>query len=132
MYFVFIKMMIAFLILRFLIFDIYTMVVSINGNYCANLFSSGSSKFCVIVMSAYNLKAAKDQVKLNIIDYVSLGYVVLSIIFFIIFRKIVIKQQDRYITFPFFHDSYYSILIENVAPFIWREDTNNKEVSYQY
>ena len=111
MYFVFIKMMIAFLILRFLIFDIYTLMVSVTGSYCANLLASGSSKYCVIVMSAYNLKAAKDQAKLNIIDYVSLGYVVLSILFFIVFRKIVIKQQDRYITFPFFQDSYYSILI---------------------
>lgn len=34
MYFTFIKMAIFYLIIRFLVFDVYTILVSSNGNYC--------------------------------------------------------------------------------------------------
>jgi len=36
MYFCFIKMVIAFLLLRFLVYDIYTLIVSNYGSYCSN------------------------------------------------------------------------------------------------
>ena len=132
MYFTFIKMAIIFLAFRFLIVDIYTAFISFYGNFCSNLLNAGGKHLCVITVSAYNLKAASNQTQLNLLDYISFGYVVFCIIFFIVFRKMVIRQQDRYITFPFFHDSYYSILIEDISPFIWNSETKDEEVSYQY
>jgi len=61
MFFTFIKMTIYFLILRFLVFDVYSLYLSSKGHYCANLYNAGSSDPCVISYSAYNLKAAANQ-----------------------------------------------------------------------
>ena len=111
MYFTFIKMTIFFLLLRFFVFDLYTLYISSFGQYCANLYQAKSKDPCLLAFSAYNLKAAANQSQLDRIDFLSLIYIIITIIFFIIFRKILTKQKNLYIPFPFFKDSSFSILI---------------------
>ncbi len=85
MYFTFIKMAIIYLILRFLVFDLFNIMKSIDGGYCAEVSSSDDP--CAYFRSGYNLKSAKDQDVLNIIDILCLSFTILSIVFFLIFRK---------------------------------------------
>ena len=58
MYFTFIKMVIIYLCVRLLIFDITTMILSMGGNYCSDLFEKGQrTDLCNGGISGYNLKS---------------------------------------------------------------------------
>lgn len=54
MYFMFVKAVILYLCLRFAVFDIANMVLSINGHYCSSVQHSNDT--CAFTnVSAYNL-----------------------------------------------------------------------------
>lgn len=51
-------MIIIFLLLRFLAFDIPTLLFSVYGHYCSNLFAAGKDDLCSFSMSGYNLRSS--------------------------------------------------------------------------
>lgn len=116
MYFTFIKMAIIYLILRFLVFDLFNIMKSIDGGYCAEV--SSSDEPCAYFRSGYNLKSAKDQDVLNIIDILSLSFTVLSIVFFLIFRKQQYQLRD-WLDFNEISQDDFTVLIEDVPKFIY-------------
>jgi hypothetical protein len=90
----FIKMVVFYLIMRVLIIDVYAIYVSLNGSFCANYAATHTTETCVTILSAYNLKATADQNYLNIIDILSLVFTILSIVYFIIYRKVSLRLQN--------------------------------------
>ena len=118
MYFTFIKMVIAYLTIRFLIFDIYNILASMNGEYCSNLMASGSQDLCDRTISGYNLKSAANTSELNVLEWLSLAFTIISIVFFYVFRRILNEQKNRSRSIHFSQDEF-SILIEDIPPFIF-------------
>ena len=108
MYMTFLKMVVVYMILRFLIFDVVNIIYSLNGGYCDELTSPET---CVIKYSGYNMKSPKDQGRLFLLDILSFLFIGFGIILFIIFRKIINKQKNLFVPFPFFRDSNYTILL---------------------
>ncbi len=92
MYFTFIKMAIFYLIIRFLVFDVYTILVSSNGNYCEG--KAVTAEPCAYTVSGFNLKANENQMALGALDILSLAFTIISIVFFLIFRKQQYKLRD--------------------------------------
>ena len=74
--------------MRFLVFDIYNILASMEGEYCSDLMSKGEDNLCSITISGYNLKSIKNTNQLNILDILSLVFTIVSIIFFYLFRNI--------------------------------------------
>ena len=132
MYFAFVKMVIIFLLFRLLIFDMYTTSLSVSGNYCSNLYAAHAKHLCSISFSAYNLKAASNQSELNSIDVVSLIYVIFCIVFFYFFRRKLKIQMSLYNPFPVFENNNFSLLIEDIPPFLHDDHTPQSMVSYRY
>lgn len=93
MFFSFIKMAIIYLLIVFLVCGIFNLFTSIDGNYCVK-HTKLCEKNIFEMISAYNkyLDKSKSEM-LKIENILSLCVVVLSIIFFIIYRKI---QYDIY------------------------------------
>jgi len=85
-YFRFIKIAIFYLILRFLILDAYTIYWSLYGSYCANLHHENYTDLCLLTISGVNLKTLQDQDKLVMLDWLSLGFTFISILYFWYFR----------------------------------------------
>ena len=86
-------MVIVFLLLRLLLFDIAAILMSQNGNYCSNFLKSHTEDYCVLniyLSSPYNLKAASNQSQLNILDILNISLTILSIVFFIILRRLIL------------------------------------------
>jgi hypothetical protein len=111
LYFCFVKMVLAFLLLRLLVFDLYNMLASVYGNYCANLNSANVPDLCTTTVSAYNLKSASSQTQLNVLDILCFTFVLLAILFFVLFRKLLNHQRNAYIPFPFFNEKSYAVLV---------------------
>jgi hypothetical protein len=84
MYFSFVKMAIVYLVIRVLVFDAYNLYSSINGQYCQH-------HQCAYTISGYNLKSAANQSSLNILDIMAFAFSIISIFYFIIFRRHVFK-----------------------------------------
>ncbi len=63
MYFTFIKMVMIYLFIRLIIFDMWAMIFSLNGEYCSNIFLSSArpSEHCVIATSGYNLRSLANE-----------------------------------------------------------------------
>lgn len=61
LYFTFIKMITIFLLMRFLIFDIVTIYLGVNGHFCSNQFSMNAKDLCTVQVSGYNLNSVEDQ-----------------------------------------------------------------------
>ena len=129
MYFTFIKMATVYLLIRFLVFDIYNILASKDGHYCASLI--GSKEACAYTISGYNLKSAQDQDALNIIDILSLAFTLISIVFFLIYRKKQFRLRD-WLDFNEVSQDDFSVLIEYVPRFIYEEDTTKEEIDYYY
>ena len=87
MYFKFVKVAIYYLVLRFVLLDLYTIYSSVYGSYCANMFRNGNSDICTFTVSMINLKTMEDQSKLPMLDILSSTFVLASIIYFYLFRK---------------------------------------------
>jgi hypothetical protein len=96
MYFLFIKMSIGFLLLRLLIFDIYSLYASTLGKYCEQLIAQGSTDLCVVTTSIYNLKAAENQEQLNVMAVLSFVSTVILITFCVIYRKMISQLKSEY------------------------------------
>lgn len=86
-YFRFIRMVIYYLLLKFLILDLYTIYWSMYGSYCSNLFKSKSTDLCLFTISGVNLKTYQDQNTLIMLDWLSMAFTIVSMIFFYLFRK---------------------------------------------
>ena len=117
LYFIFIKMVIFFLILKFLIVDAYTLYSSLHGNYCANYHTS-TGKICAYTMSGYNLKAAADQHLINVIDILALVFVLVSCVFFLVSRKRLNKIRD-WLDFNIVSQDDFAVLVEDIPTFIY-------------
>jgi len=67
LYFTFIKMVIAYIVARFLIVDLYNLVTNFNGRYCALLavkhsrLEKACTTFFISILSGYNKKSAEDR-----------------------------------------------------------------------
>lgn len=118
MYFTFIKMAIYYLIIRFLVFDVYNIMVSKAGKFC----SQATTEPCMFPISGFNLKDHEDQNVLNLLDILSLVFTVISIVFFVIFRKHQYKLRD-WLDFNEISQDDFTVLIENVPRFIYDPDT---------
>ena len=69
-------------------------------------------------MSGYNLKNAVNQAAINIIDILALVYVILSIAFFLIFRKKLDEIRD-WLDFNIVSQDDFAVLVEDIPTFIF-------------
>ena len=114
MYFKFIKVVIYFLLLRFLIIDLYTIFIGAGGAYCSQLQRQGSTDLCIFTASFANLKTSEDQRKLVMLDYLSCAYTVVSIVFFLYFRTNMKKYYSWLDNCSEVSQENYSIFLENI------------------
>lgn len=128
LYFIFIKMVVFYVILKFVIIDAYTLYASMHGTYCANYLTS-TGKICAYTMSGYNLKAAADQHFINIIDILALVFVLMSIVFFLIFRKKLNQIRD-WLDFNIVSQDDFAILVEDIPTFIYDDTTTKDEIQF--
>ena len=128
LYFIFVKMVIFFLILKMLLIDAYTLYASMNGGYCSQLLST-QHKTCSYTMSGYNLKSAADQSEINIIDILALAFTLISIVFFIVFRKQLNKMRD-WLDFNIVSQDDFTVFVEDIPKFIYDPDTTTSDVSF--
>ena len=124
----FYQMILVYLLLRFVIFDIATIVMSRSNNHCANLTNDP----CIITYSGYNLKSDQDQDRLYILDILNAAFVVVALSVFIIFRKMLNAQKNLFVPFPFFKDRNYTILLEKLPPFFYQDKTPKEHADYHY
>ena len=117
MYFMFAKIAIFYLIMRFLIVDVYSLIVSTRGHFCANYALTHTTELCTFFISGFNMKSVKDQVYLNVIDILNLLLTILSIVFFLICRKVTFKMQN-WLDYADINQEDYTIMVENVPYFI--------------
>lgn len=95
MYFSFIKMVIKYLIMRFIVFDIYNIYISMYGDYCSNILKNQTSDLCTMPFSGYNLKGSKHVEGERILDLLNFIFTILSIIFFISFKQFQEEQKNE-------------------------------------
>ena len=119
LYFIFIKMVIFYITIKFLIVDAFTIYAGMQGSYCTNLAAHSAHK-CAYTISGYNLKAIADQHFLNIMDILTLVFVVFSIIYFMIFRKSFNKIRD-WLDFNIVSQDDFTILVEGIPNIIYDE-----------
>ena len=110
LYFIFVKMVIYYLILKVLIFDAFTIYASSTGSFCTQYQAVNPTKTCSYTLSGYNLKSAADQAVLNIIDILALAFTLFSVVFFIIFRKRMAKVRD-WLDFTSISQDDFTILV---------------------
>jgi len=125
MYFTFVKMVILYLALRFLIADLFTIIVSTGGSYCANYNSLNPNNPCTFTVSGYNLKSSSSQQYLNVLDILNFVLTILSMIFFIVYRRVFFKLQN-WLDYNDVSQEDFSVLVENIP--ILLEDSNTGNV----
>jgi len=114
MYFKFIKVVIYFLILKFLIIDVYATFIGVSGTYCSELQKRGETDLCIFTASFVNLKTIEDQKKLVNLDYLSCAFTVVSIVFFLYFRTNMKKYYSWLDNCSEVSQENYSIFLENI------------------
>jgi hypothetical protein len=114
--------------MKFVVVDAYTLFASMHGNYCANLHTS-TGKVCAYTLSGYNLKAAADQHLINIVDILSLVFVILSMIFFSLFRRQLNKIRD-WLDFNVVSQDDFSVLVEDIPMFIYDDGTKKDDIAF--
>lgn len=77
------------------------------------------------------MKSAQDQDELEIVDILSLAFTVLSIIFFLVFRKKQYELRD-WLDYNEISQDDFTVLIEDVPKFIYEEDTTKEDIDYYY
>jgi hypothetical protein len=131
LYFIFIKMVICFLLLRLVVFDAYSLYVSSRGQYCAMREAARAKPFCVWTLSGYNLKSAYDQPSLDVLDILALAFTIVSIAYFIAFRKHAYKKYHWLEYYDLTENTHteeaFTLFLKNVPPFIERNKSNNKK-----
>jgi uncharacterized protein YegP (UPF0339 family) len=131
LYFIFVKMVIYYLILKVLIFDAFTIYASSKGSFCTNYHAANPNKICAYTLSGYNLKSAADQAYLNIVDILALAFTLFSVIFFIVFRKRMSKVRD-WLDFSTISQDDFTVLVEDIPKFIFDEGTTKSNIEFEY
>ncbi len=82
-YFIFIKMLIYYLVFRFLFFDVWVIFFSQYGDYCSNLYHTltNPADYCDTVTSGFNLTASGNSKELRYLDIANLVFTVVSLIY---------------------------------------------------
>jgi hypothetical protein len=92
MFFTFIKMITCYLILRFLLTDIFNIVTSLtDGNYCKDQRNNCNQSLFSLLSS---LNKIGKQNLIYILDFLNLITVVSSIVFFVYYRKLQYKIYE--------------------------------------
>ena len=110
MYFMFAKIVIIYLVMRFLLVDAYTLIVSGKGRFCANFATQHATQLCTFYLSGFNLKSVSSQVYLNVLDILNIVLTLLTMVFFIISRKIITRMQE-WLDYADINQEDYSILL---------------------
>lgn len=135
MYFNFIKMAIIYLVFRFLIVDIFAIIKSIDGHYCSSLLSPGfvysSEYLCSYSLSGYNLKSPEDESQLNMLDILNLVLTVVSIVYFILYRKASYKLQE-WLDYNDVTQDDFSVLIENIPKVLYSKGDSKQDAQYDH
>lgn len=129
LYFIFVKMVIFYLIMKMIVVDAWTLYSSLHGQMCANMLKLKPPQTCAYTMSGYNLAAAANQSAINIIDYTALAFVLLSILFFYFFRKKLNQIRD-WLDFNVVSQDDFAILVEGIPKIIYDEDTTQEDVTF--
>lgn len=129
LYFIFVKMVILYLVLKLLVLDAFTLYSSMHGNYCTQLHLANPKHLCAYSLSGYNLNSAANQAAINTIDVLALAFTLLSIIFFLIFRKQLGKIRD-WLDFSVVTQDDFAVLVEDIPKFIFDEDTTKDQVKF--
>lgn len=115
LYFSFIKTVTWYLLIRFILFDLYNMYMSMYGDYCSSLKSDKSSDLCSITVSGYNLKGNEDT---HVLDLLNFAFTLVSIAYFIHFKNF---QEEQRIEAR--HESVneedFSVILENIPIIIY-------------
>ena len=110
MYFNFVKIVIIYLIMRLVIVDAYNILVSANGHFCRNYARLHTTELCTFYLSGFNLKSTADQGYLNVLDILNLVLTIVSIIYFLICRKITFRMQN-WLDYADISQEDYSVLV---------------------
>lgn len=87
LYFTFIKMVIGFILIRLIVVDLYNLVTSLNGRYCAFLAANNSrlgevcTSFIISVLSGYNKHSSQNREAMARLSILSLIFVLVSIVY---------------------------------------------------
>eukprot|EP00178_Gracilaria_changii_P008793 TRINITY_DN26328_c0_g2_i1.p1 TRINITY_DN26328_c0_g2~~TRINITY_DN26328_c0_g2_i1.p1 ORF type:complete len:175 (+),score=10.79 TRINITY_DN26328_c0_g2_i1:376-900(+) len=127
----FVKMVIYYLILKLLFFDAFVSYASTKGSFCTNYAAANVGKACAYTISGYNLKGAASQQFIDIIDILALAFTIISIIFFIVFRKRMAKIRD-WLDFNTISQDDYTILVEDIPKYIFEEGMTKDEIDFDY
>lgn len=115
LYFSFIKMVTWYMLIRFIVFDLYNLYLSVFGEYCAKLNRSHSTDLCSITSSGYNLKGNTDT---HVLDILNFAFTLISIAYFINFKNF---QEEQRIDAR--HESVneedFSVILQNVPAVIY-------------
>ena len=136
LFFCFIKLVISFLLLRFLILDVYKLWANYHGSVCALGRLDWMDKICtnwlVSVLSTYNNMVADSEILFERIDLLSLIVTVVTIIFFI-YGRIKLRQLYWLLQRSDVTEDDFSILIEDIPPIPFMgNDTLIKDVNQEY
>ena len=128
LYFTFIKMVIIFLLLRFLVVEFYNLSTSLNGQYCQNYLSNPKNptdKICysylMSILSGFNKHTSADQYALKQIAILNLAFTFVGIVFFLVY------QAFSYNLYFFLENNDvtqddFTILVENIPSIIYDEE----------
>lgn len=97
--------------MRIIIFDGFTMLVSLGGHYCID-----NPKICqafLSKLSGYNLAHRADVYWVEAMDILSLAFTIGSIIFFLTFRRYQHKLNN-FLMFSHKGEEEYSIFMYNI------------------
>jgi hypothetical protein len=102
-----------------------------HGDYCSALASSAGGETCSSLVSGYNLKHPANQSDLNGIDILNLVLTVISIVYFLFYRKLAYRLQI-WLDYNDVTQDDFSILIENIPSFLYQTGAKKEEISYDY
>jgi hypothetical protein len=130
-YFTFIKMIILLLVLRFLIYDLYIITRSPGGDFCSTKVLNKPNSGCSVTVSGYRLKSDENQHQLNIVDILSLVFVLVAILYFCLFRKM-LSNFRKYTRGEKFLENTFTVIVEGIPPFFFDAHTPMERVNYNY
>ena len=117
LFFCFVKLVISFLVLRFLLFDLFNMYANVQGGYCTEEPQVSSLSICnspfIDIFSTPNRSTPKGQHFFIGSDILGLLFTMISIFFFIYGR---VKLFQLYLMLESWDvtEDDYSILVEDI------------------
>ena len=136
LFFCFIKLVITYLIIRFLLLDVYNLFTNSLGHYCRDFENSVGEKICVngffSVLSTANKNTIADQDYFFLYDILAFAFTVFSIFFFLYGRIKLLELHELLENWEITEDDY-TILIEEIPhiPFE-KNDTLVKDLNLEY